>query len=388
MPIPDTSHSSNQKREVTYLELFFDLVFVFAVSQLSHHLLTHLSWHGAAETLVMLLSVFGVWMITSWASTLLHADQSRIRWMVMAVMLLGLIMNSSIAGAFTRSGWAFVVPLVLIQLGRTVWILVNSPAAVYREHYFRTLLWLIAITPIWLIGAAVGPEARLPWWAAAAVLDQTGRWLAHPIPGRKLRSENIEFDADHMLERCRLFLLIALGETVVTTGSAIAGSPMTLMTLLTGTMALVGTVALWSLIFGRSYELTLRHLEKTKNPLRTSIHAANALIVMVAGLIAVAVANEVVIAHPHGHASLALSLLLAGGPILFLTAQGGYLRTALNVRSCLHPIAAAALALVGLATPAIPPYAALILVSGSLAAIAILDGQRTGIKSDQAMVRT
>jgi low temperature requirement protein LtrA len=218
-PIHD---NPERKYEVTPLELFFDLVFVFAVSQLSQHLLTHLSWRGAAETLVMLLAIFAVWFTTSWSATLVRVDQSRTRWLVLAVMLLGLFMNASVTRAFTTSGWAFVFPLLLIQLGRTVWTLVNSTDAVLQEHYFRTLLWVIATTPLWIAGAAVSPEARLLWWALAAGLDQIGRWLAHPIPGRRLRSENVEFDADHMLERCRLFLLIALGETVFTTGTAIA----------------------------------------------------------------------------------------------------------------------------------------------------------------------
>ncbi len=151
----------------------------------------------------------------------------------------------------------------------------------------------------------MNPEARVLWWALAAGIDQIGRWLAHPIPGRRLRSENVEFDADHMLERCRLFLLIALGETVFTTGTAIAEAPTTLMTLITGTFALAGTVALWALSFGRSHRLIIRHLEKTSDPIRASRHAVNALTVMVAGLIAVAVANKEVIAHPQGQTSFA-----------------------------------------------------------------------------------
>jgi low temperature requirement protein LtrA len=206
----------------------------------------------------------------------------------------------------------------------------------------------------------------------AAGIDQIGRWLAHPIPGRRLRSENVEFDADHMLERCRLFLLIALGETVLTTGMAIAEASITVMTLATGTFALVGTVALWALSFGRSHRLIIQHLEKTSDPIRASRHAINALTIMVAGLIAVAVANEEAIAHPHGETSAALSLLLAGGPILFLSAQGWYLWAVPNVRSQLHVIGGVALLLVGLATLAVPPYVALLLVGASVSTLAIL----------------
>jgi low temperature requirement protein LtrA len=303
---------------------------------------------------------------------MIRADQSRTRWLVLAVMLLGLFMNASVTRAFTTSGWAFVFPLLLIQLGRTVWTLVNSTDAVLREHYFRTLLWVIATTPLWIAGAAVSPEARVLWWALAAGIDQIGRWLAHPIPRRRLRSESVAFDADHMLERCRLFLLIALGETVFTTGTAIAAAPTALMTLITGTFALAGTVALWALSFGRSHRLIIRHLEKTSDPIRASRHAVNALTIMVAGLIAVAVANKEVIAHPYGHTSFALSLLLSGGPILFLAAQGWYLWAVPNVRSQLHVIGGVALLLVGVATLAVPPYVALLLVGASVSTLAII----------------
>lgn len=361
-----------QKYEVTPLELLFDLVFAFALSQLSHHLLTHLSWRGAAGTLVMLLAIFAVWFTTSWSATLIRADQSRTRWLVLAVMLLGLFMNASVTRAFTTSGWAFVVPLLLIQLGRTVWTLVNSNDVVLREHYFRTLLWVIATTPLWIAGAAASSEARILWWALAAGIDQIGRWLAHPIPGRRLHSENVEFDADHMLERCRLFLLIALGETVLTTGMAIAEAPTAVITLAAGTAAWAGTVALWALSFGRSHRLIIRHLEKTSDPIRASRHAVNALAVMVAGLIAVAVANEEVIARPEGQTSFALSLLLVGGPILFLAAQGWYLWVVPKVRSQLHLVGTVALLLVGLVTLAAPPYVALLLVGASVSILAII----------------
>ena len=147
MPVPFINGSPKQEYEVTPLELFFDLVFVFAVSQLSHHLLTHLSWRGAVEALVMLLAIFTVWFSTCWSATMIPVDQSRTRWLVLAVMLLGLFMNSSVTRAFTTSGWAFVIPLLLIQLGRTVWTLVNSTDALLRDHYVRTLLWLITTTP-------------------------------------------------------------------------------------------------------------------------------------------------------------------------------------------------------------------------------------------------
>ncbi len=366
------THTPDRKYEVSPLELLFDLVFAFALSQLSHHLFEHLSWRGGAETLVMLLAVFAAWFTTSWSATIIHVDQSRTRWLILSVMLLGLFMNAAVTRAFT-SGWAFVIPMLMIQVGRTGWMLVNSTDAVLREHYLRTLLWVIATVPLWIAGAAVSPDGRLLWWALAAGIDQIGRWLAHPIPGRRLRSENVAFDADHMLERCRLFLLIALGETVLTTGTAISAASMTFMTLVTGTFALAGTVSLWAFSYGRSHRLVIGHAEKTSDPIRASRHAVNALTVMVAGLIAVAVANKEVIAHPYGRTSFALSLLLGGGPVIFLAAQGWYLWAVPKVRSQVHVIGGAALLFVGSVALAVPPYVALLLVGTCLATLAILD---------------
>jgi low temperature requirement protein LtrA len=94
---------------------------------------------------------------------------------------------------------------------------------------------------------------------------------------------------------------------------------------------------------------------------------------MVAGLIAVAVGNERVITHPHGHASAALSLLLCGGPILYLAAQGWYLWSAPGVFSHLRLIGSAVMVLVGLATLTAPPSVALLLVGATLWILAVLD---------------
>ena len=69
--------------------------------------------------------------------------------------------------------------------------------------------------PLWIVGAISDAESRLLWWPGAAAIDLAGTWLAHPLPGRMLRSEHVEFDANHMIERCRLFLIIALGESVL-----------------------------------------------------------------------------------------------------------------------------------------------------------------------------
>ena len=362
---------SRDKDEVSPLELFFDLVFVFAVSQLSHHLLEHLSWRGA-ETLVMLIAVFGVWSYTSFEATVLHVGRSQTQWMMLAVMLVGLFMNATVEHAFDTGGWAFVVPLLLIQAGRPILTIVTAPTPMLRQHYAIMLGWIMAAAPLWIAGAMVEAESRLLWWAGAAVVDLAGTWLAHPLPGRVLRSENVEFDADHMLERCRLFLIIALGESVLTSGIAITDAPRTLMTLVTGTCALVTIVALWALYFGGSDHLVNRHVETTTDPIFAARMAMNVLLVVVAGLIALAVGNELVITHPHGQVTVTLSLLLFGGPLLYLLSQTYYLWAVIGTRSLPRLAGIAALVLAGGLSSILAPYGALGLLATLLLVLAVI----------------
>lgn len=383
MAVPPAREVPGQAAAVTPLELFFDVVFVFAVSQLSHHLSTDVSLRGATETLVMLIAVFGAWFTTSWTATLIGAERSRTRWLMLTVMFLGLFMNVAITRAFSSSPWAFVVPLLLIQVGRAGWTLLNATDRWMRDHYIRTILWVTATAPLWAIGALVDSDIRLLFWCVAAGIDLLGRWLAHPIPGRWLQSENIAFDADHMLERCRLFLIIALGETVFTTGTTLTTEKLDFMTVLTGTTALAGTVALWSLTFGRLHSIIVTHAETTSDPILASRHAADSLMVLTAGLIALAVANELVISHPHASGSVELTLLLSGGPILYLAAHAWYLWAVPGTLSRLHFVAVAALALLGLVTLAVEHYVAIILIGGCLVAIAAADYLQIGTSSDQ-----
>ena len=240
-----------------------------------------------------------------------------------------------------------------------------------REHYTRLLCWILATAPLWIVGAISDAESRLLWWSGAAVIDLAGTWLAHALPGRMLRSEHVEFDANHMLERCRLFLIIALGESVLSSGTALADASRTLMTVVTGTCALVTIVALWKLNFASSGRLMDRYVETTTDPILAARRTVNGLLVSVAGLIAVAVGNELVIAHPHDQTSLALSLVLFGGPLLYLLSQTVYLWAVLGTRSRPRLAGLAALAVTGGLSQLLPAYAALGLVTTVLLVLVV-----------------
>ncbi|MBD0670203.1 low temperature requirement protein A [Streptomyces sp. CBMA156] len=360
MSVPE---SLRLRREVSPLELFFDLVFVFAVSQLSHHLLTHLTWRGAAETAVLLVAVFGTWAYTSYEATLLDIHRSVTRWMVVVVMGLGLYLNSAVPHAFDDRAWAFSVPLLAILLLAGTVTALAARTDHLREHFRRTLVWIAASAPLWITGAAADPGPRLWWWGAAALVDLAGTWLAHPLPGRTLTSRALAFDADHMVERLRLFFIILLGETVLTAGRAMSDAPVDAPSILAGAGVFTALVCLWAVYFRGGEEVVTSSVATTADPVRAVRLGVNGAYGVLAALVALAVGSEVVIAHPLGHGSATLGLLLFGGPALYLATTAWYFHVTAGGAWTERLIACAACIVAGIAAPWMPP----------LASIAVLD---------------
>ena len=94
----------HEHAKVTFVELFFDLVFVFAVTQLSHYLLEHFSVAGVLQTALMLMAVWWVWIFTSWATNWLDPQTTPVRIALFALMLAGLVLSTSIPDAFGSRG--------------------------------------------------------------------------------------------------------------------------------------------------------------------------------------------------------------------------------------------------------------------------------------------
>ena len=258
---------------------------------------------------------------------------------------------------------------MISQTGPTVVTAVVVGPAELRHHYRRVLVWLVTATPLWIAGAALEPRPRLACWAAAAAVDLAGTWLAHPLPGRRLRSREVPFDGEHMIERLRLFLIIALGEAVLTTGTAIAAAPTRPLTVAAGVAGLAVVVSFWAMYFGGSDPLVARHLDRTPDPIRAARLGLNGTYLTLAALVALAVGNELVIARPDGDGSPALSLLLFGGALLYVASQTWYLRLTAGTVSRARWAACAALLAGGCAAVALPRLAGLgllLIVLGAL----------------------
>ncbi|GEM29566.1 membrane protein [Nocardia neocaledoniensis NBRC 108232] len=358
-------------RAVSPLELFFDLVFVLALGQLTHHFVAHMSWRGGAETLVALIAVVGIWTFTTFEITMLDVERKSTRLVTVVVMAFGLFANAGIAHAFDDSPWLFVVPMLAALIGPCVYAALTAPGDALRGHFLRVLLWFAVSTPLWLIGAAAEPRTRLWFWAAAATIDLLGTWFAHPIPGRRIDSRRLEFDAEHMVERMRLFLIIMLGETVLTLGRVITEHHDDALVLTLALGCFVALVCLWQMYFGRAEREVVRHITHTTDPIAAVHLGLSAIYGVVAGLVMFAAGAEMLLGHAHTAPAGIAGALVLTGPAVYLLAQAVYFYR--ETRSDWLPRVVGAAVLIAAAVVAyrLPPWlvvALLVLILGGLAA--------------------
>src|SRR5712691_10147955 len=155
--------------QVTHVELFFDLVYVFAVTQLSHSLREHLTVRGALETLVLFLAVWWAWNYTAWATNWIDPDHAAVRLLMIALMLLSLVMSAAIPQAFGDRGAAFALAYVALQVVRSVFMVVAFRGARMGRNYAQLLAWSCIAGAAWVAGGFAHGDTRLLVWIAAVV---------------------------------------------------------------------------------------------------------------------------------------------------------------------------------------------------------------------------
>src|SRR6185503_17755813 len=136
----------HQHSRVTYAELFFDLVFVFAVTQVSHTLLGRLTPQGLAQATLLFLAVWWVWVYTSWITNWLNPELTPVRILLFSLMLGGLVLSTSIPQAFESRGLWFALAYAAMQVGKTVflWASTSPRQTLARMNAIRITVWLSA----------------------------------------------------------------------------------------------------------------------------------------------------------------------------------------------------------------------------------------------------
>ncbi|UGY09389.1 low temperature requirement protein A [Phyllobacterium pellucidum] len=308
--------------KVDFVELFFDLVFVFAITQISHFLLHDLSLKGLAESALLLTAVWWVWVYTMWVTNWLDPATPPVRTMLFALMLAGLVLSTSIPAAFAGRGIVFALAYVSMQLGRTLfmlWAVRHHDDANFR-NFQRIAVWLSSSAIFWLAGGLAMPEYRLPLWAAALAIEILGPAVGFWAPrlGASITTDwNVS--GDHMAERAALFIIIALGESILVSGATFSEQEWSLVSLAAFLTTFVASVAMYLIYFNLGQSAAHHKIAETDDPGRIARIAYTYVhVLLVAGIIVVAVSDELVLDHPLGHAEAAMIWTSVGGTALYL----------------------------------------------------------------------
>jgi low temperature requirement protein LtrA len=322
----------HREERVGFIELFFDLVFVFAVTQISHGLIAHPDPAGFVHALMLLLAIWWVWVDTAWVTNWIDVRHMEVRILLFALMGAGMLMAVAIPYAFAERAWLFAVAYLAAQLGRHFFMILalgGHSEANYR-NFVRIFLWGLLEAPFWIGGALAGDDtSRTILWGSALLIVTSAPIFAFWVPGlgrSRISTWNVE--GHHFSERCGLFIIIALGESILVTGTAFGAADIDLPRAMTFGSAFVGTIAMWWLYFDIGAERAARLLAQDKDPGRMARLAYTYLhIPIVAGIIVTAAADEMALAHPDGSAGLAALVALLGGPALYLAGNMLFKRT-------------------------------------------------------------
>ena len=157
---------AGEAQHAATLELFYDLVFVFAITQVSHLLLEHLSWEGAGQAALVVLVVWWAWNYTTWVTNELDPESTVVRLLLIGLMLASLLMAIAIPEAFGDKALLFAASYVAIQVGRHLFLTFAAAerGTVERERAGRILTWFAAAGVLWIAGALADGAARTALW--------------------------------------------------------------------------------------------------------------------------------------------------------------------------------------------------------------------------------
>ena len=338
----------NQHSRVTNAELFFDLVFVFAVTQVSHTLLGRFTPLGVLQVTLLFLAVWWVWVYTTWITNWLDPDRTPVRILLFLLMLGGLVLSTSIPQAFEGRGIWFASAYAAMQVGRTLFLLASIPStqASSRMNAVRILVWLSTSALFWISGGLAEGQTRLELWIVALVIEYLSPAARFWVPGLGMSSiGDWAVEGGHMAERCAGFIIIALGEAIVVNAATFADLAWTHENVTAFASAFLSSIAMWWIYFHRGAEAGSEMISKSAESGRVARLAYTYLhMPIVAGIIVTAVADELVLSHPSGHSDAKTVLSAIGGPLLFLIGTILFKHTVRGWLQLSHIVGIAALA--------------------------------------------
>jgi low temperature requirement protein LtrA len=371
---------------VTPIELFFDLVYVFAITRLSSLILTHLSADGAAQTAILLAMVWQVWIYTTWSTNYVDPRRDEVRVMLIAMMFGSLLFASALGGAFGGSmpgltadrGLFVAVCYVSMQLGRCVFMLWALRGEALLATFRRILPWTLASSVPMIAGGLVSTghvHVREVLWAASVAIDLVGAAFGFFVPGLG-RSATLDWTVagNHFAERCQAFVLIALGESIVVIGADVSTHRLDTHGWLSYVVVFGTSVGLWWLYFDRAADDSADVIARSRDPgrlARDAFHWIHPIIVL--GIILSAAADVLVLEDRTAHTQRDVAWLILGGAAVFLAGHAMFKAVVWRAAPVPRLIGIAVLAVTGVFAEHVSPLALGSVVLVVIVAVAVTD---------------
>ena len=366
---------AEESARVSFAELFFDLVFVLAVTQLSHALIENHSAEGALRTGLLFLAVWWAWINTAWVTNWLDPDRVATRLMLFALMGAGLVVSLSIPQAFGERGLHFAVAYALMEVGRSafmVWAIPRGEHAL-RMNFIRALCWQVLAAVFWIAGGLAEPGLRLVLWTIAVGIWTLATIATFWCPGLgRSTTTDWNLEGKHLAERCGLFIIIALGESILVSGNTFLKQPWDAAHASAFAVTFVGSVALWWVYFNVGAERGEEHITEARNPGRIARLGYTYLhIPIVAGIVLCAVSDEMILSHPHGVTEWWVAAAILGGPALYLAGNAAFKRLSAPNLPLSHWIGFCILVVLVPLVPFLTPLALAALATAALVVVGV-----------------
>jgi low temperature requirement protein LtrA len=346
------------EQKVTTLELFFDLVFVFAMTQVTAMMAADPTWAGLGRGLLVLANLWWAWAGFSWLTNAIDPEEGATRLAVIAAAGAMLVTSLAVPGAFGQDALVFGLAYVAVRVLHVVLFIIASPDAEVRRAIQRMAPGFLVSSGLILAAAAFSGAARTWLWCLALVVHVVGL-AAVGVRGWQV-------SAGHFAERHGLIIIIALGESIVSVGVGAAGHRVDAPIIATALLGITVAAAIWWSYFDVAAIMAERRLRRAEAYERAQIARDSYTYLhlpMVAGIVLLALGIKKTVPHT-GEALAAMpAFCLCGGVAMYLLAHVGFRLRNMRTLSPRRIVAAAAcLALFPLAT-VVPALVSLALVA-------------------------
>jgi low temperature requirement protein LtrA len=360
-------------RPISFIELFFDLAFVFALTQLDRTLIDDLTLRGSLRTLLLLAAFWWVWTVTAWSSDWFNPDHRFTRGLLSWVMLGSLLMAAAAPRAFGDYSLIFAGVYIAIHLGRGAGLIYRLRGHPAQRRSARVAVWFAITGVAWVAGALV-PAVRLPLWTAAIVVDATIGLVGYPIPrAGRATAQELAVRSEHFAERYRQFVVVAIGELILSAGISFYQAGFHPASIAAFILAFVN-----ALLFIDIYHLPIsrgsrRTQKRSSTPAQPALVAGYLHLLLLAGVLSAGAGHDMVIAHTGASSKENFRIVVLAGSALFLAWRSLTVVAAAHRWPRWPPLGLLALVAVAPATAHLPLIAASVAVNLVLLAIAMAE---------------